>query len=113
MAKKITKYEARDGTLHSSMDAANQYENLLDLYVYLDENPIYCGTEYPVKGQDFGLWLKDQPRVFVMLLPDEHGSPTNLADARREAQRTVPKDVPETEGEADRNGDEGYFPDGG
>ena len=70
MPRKKTIYEARDGTNHPTMDAALTYEGLLDLYAYLDENPIYCGTESPVRGQDFGLWLKDQPRVYVKLLPE-------------------------------------------
>lgn len=92
MPKKITQYEAKDGTRHNSMDAAVTYEGMLDLYKYVDDNHIYCGSsESSVDGQAFGLWLQSNPRIFVKLLP---------------------ADVPETEGEADRNGDEGYFPDG-
>ena len=71
MATKKTMWIARDGTMHSYQDSAETYEGLLDIYAYIDDNPIYCGTETPVKGQDFGLWLKDQPRIFIKLLPEE------------------------------------------
>ena len=82
MPIKKTVYVAHDGTNHDSLDAAILYENLLDLYAYLDRNPIYCGsTEASVDGQAFGLWLKDNPLVFIKLLPEN---------------------IPETEGEADR-----------
>lgn len=69
MPIKKTVYVAHDGTNHNSLDAAIIYENLLDLYDFVDKNPIYNGSKNPVKGQEFGLWLKDHPRIFVKLLP--------------------------------------------
>lgn len=72
MPKKITQYEARDGTKHNSMDAAVTYEGMLDLYEYVDQNNIYGGSsESSIDGQAFGLWIQAHPRIFVKLLPDE------------------------------------------
>ena len=69
MVKKITQYMSRDKRFHNSMDEALAYEGLLDVYDYVDKHPIYCGsTESSVDGQAFGLWLKDNPSIFVKYL---------------------------------------------
>jgi len=70
MIKKVTMYEASDGTQHTSKDAAIWHEQQIDLQSYIDENPIY-GTGGYSDGKDLMIWLKDNPRVFIKLLPEE------------------------------------------
>lgn len=75
MIKKKTMYEASDGTLLPSRDAAQTYNDMLDLYAYVDKNPIvaYAGQHASdeVGGAALQKWLRDNPRVFIKLLPED------------------------------------------
>ena len=62
-------WEAKDGTTHKTRDLAVAYEELLDIYDYVDRNPIFCGSsEAKVDGQAIGLWLKDNPSIYMKYL---------------------------------------------
>jgi len=66
-------YEASDGTQHATHDKAVYHEQQADLQSYIDENPIYSAGS--VDGYEFMSWLKENPRIFVQLLPEERGAP--------------------------------------
>jgi len=71
MIKKVTMYEAGDGTRFMYKELAERYEEHKELYAYIDEHPIFeQAGDGSVSGDDFHDWLKDNPRVFVKLLPE-------------------------------------------
>jgi hypothetical protein len=77
MIKKKTMYEASDGTLLPSRDAAQTYEDMVELYEYVDENNIYCTHNHGnIGADDLRLWLAGNPRIFIKLLPKEDDDPT-------------------------------------
>ena len=62
-------WEAKDGTTHETREDAVVYEELMDLYKYVDEHPIYGGhSESAIDGQALGLWLKDNPSIYMKYL---------------------------------------------
>ncbi len=71
MVKKVTVYETSDGIQHISRDAAVYHEELIELQAYVDENRIYIGGSSSADGADFMDWIKDNPRIYVRLLPTE------------------------------------------
>ena len=73
MITEVMVYEASDGTQHATHDAAVYHEQQSDLQSYIDENPIYSTGS--VDGHEFSCWLKENPRIYVQLLPEERGAP--------------------------------------
>ena len=75
MIKKVTMYEASDGTLLPDYDAAQIYNDMLDLFAYIDKNMIepYAGSHVAehITGAALKLWLKDNPRIYLRLLPED------------------------------------------
>ena len=72
MVKKITVWEASDGTHLPSKDEANFYELKLELRNYIDDHPIYgqdAGCR--IDGPEFLLWINKHPRIYITLLPKE------------------------------------------
>ena len=70
MVEKKTVYIARDKTQHSSKQDAESHEDFLDLLEYVDQNRLYPSGQ-SIDGQEFGLWLKQNPRIYVRLMPDD------------------------------------------
>ena len=71
MAEKKTVYVARDGSQHEYKQEAESHEELLDLMEYVDLNPMYGDQHSKIDGQQFALWLRDNPRVYVKLIPSD------------------------------------------
>ena len=75
MVKKVTMWEATDGSLHATEGLAEQASNLADLQDYVDQNPIIC-FDHSVSGSDLVSWLKKQDRIYIQLLPEHPQNPT-------------------------------------
>ena len=77
MIKKKTMYEASDGTLLPSRDAAQTYNDMIDLYDYVDRHPIsvydHPSVDGVVDGAALQVWLRANPCIFMIYL---HGGET-------------------------------------
>ena len=83
MVKKKIMWEATDGSLHATEGLAEQASNLADLQDYVDEHPLMSVGGDRIDGADLVLWMKENDRIYIQLLPEYPQNPTprvNIAD---------------------------------
>ncbi len=77
MSEEITVWKASDGSTFNSKIEADHHEIQLDIFNYISDNPIYTITNH-ITGNEFNKWLKDNPRIFIQLLPEENDDESGL-----------------------------------
>lgn len=65
--KKVTKYEAEDGTLHDTADKARQHEAEVDLEDWYRDHALIAGND---TNEDVIYWLKENASDLALLLED-------------------------------------------
>jgi len=72
MPTETTTWIARDGTSFNTEAFAIQYEVELDLMDYMNDNflEVADGFSY-IDGHTLMTWLKNNPRIYIQLLPEE------------------------------------------
>ena len=71
MITQITMYQTTDETQFSNRRLAEAYEDTQEMLKYVDEHPIHTDWEPTADGSNLKDWLKDNPRIHIILLPEE------------------------------------------
>lgn len=73
MSEMVTMYKTDEGKLYATKAEADLNEAKEELLGYVDRFPIHGNVDgCTIYGDLFSQWLKDNPRIYIQLLPEEH-----------------------------------------